>query len=185
MIPTPSERWEAPKRREFHKSQESADDMNIDSINMYAREVTDPATRMNVAVGAIVTDAAGRILLEQRSDNGMWGIPGGMMDVGETILEAGIREVKEETGLDVRITGLLGVYSDPTDGCVVNYPKAPHPWHIITIALIAEIIGGELTISDESLTLRFFEPDALPDEIIPPLLRPVDDFVRGRRNVIR
>ena len=80
---------------------------------MYASIKIDPNTLVKAGVGIIITDSEGWILLERRSDNGMWSLPGGGIEAGESITEAAIREVKEETGLDVRITGLVGVYSDP------------------------------------------------------------------------
>ena len=58
-------------------------------------------------------DPVGRILLLRRKDNELWALPGGVMQPGETIAAAAVREAKEETNIDVEITGLVGVYSDP------------------------------------------------------------------------
>jgi ADP-ribose pyrophosphatase YjhB (NUDIX family) len=65
------------------------------------------------SASAIVTDELGRILLIKRRDNELWALPGGGHDIGETIEETAIREVKEETGLDVEIVALTGIYTDP------------------------------------------------------------------------
>src|SRR3954471_14585046 len=65
------------------------------------------------AASAIVVDEAGRILLHRRRDNEMWALPGGVMELGESIAECAVREVREETGLEVEITGIVGIYSDP------------------------------------------------------------------------
>jgi ADP-ribose pyrophosphatase YjhB (NUDIX family) len=62
---------------------------------------------------AFVHDNEGRILMIHRTDNDMWALPGGAQDIGETIAQTAIRETKEETGIDIEITGLVGVYSDP------------------------------------------------------------------------
>src|SRR6202171_1805937 len=62
---------------------------------------------------AIVADNEGRILLQRRSDNGRWALPGGVMDIGESIAEAIAREVQEETGLTVEPERIVGVYTDP------------------------------------------------------------------------
>jgi ADP-ribose pyrophosphatase YjhB (NUDIX family) len=62
---------------------------------------------------AVVLDDRGRVLLHRRRDSGLWALPGGVMDLGETITEAVAREVCEETGVTVEITGLVGIYSDP------------------------------------------------------------------------
>jgi ADP-ribose pyrophosphatase YjhB (NUDIX family) len=62
---------------------------------------------------AIVADNQGRILLQRRSDNGRWALPGGVMDIGESVAGAIAREVREETGLDVGADRIVGVYTDP------------------------------------------------------------------------
>ena len=66
---------------------------------------------MLMAAGVIIQNKAGEILLQKRSDSNKWGIPGGMLDYGESAEEAAIREVHEETGVDVAIIDMLGVYS--------------------------------------------------------------------------
>jgi len=65
------------------------------------------------SVNVVVTDDAGRILLIQRTDNGNWALPGGAMDLGETIVHAGEREVLEETGIRCEVTGIVGIYTNP------------------------------------------------------------------------
>lgn len=72
------------------------------------------------AAFAIVRDAAGRVLLVRRADDGNWELPGGRIDVGESAAAAVVREVAEEAGVAVRVTGVAGVYSDP--GHVLAYP---------------------------------------------------------------
>lgn len=71
------------------------------------------ANRVVPAASAIVLDDAGRILLHKRTDNGLWSIPGGEMEPGESIAETAIREIREETGIEARVDRLLGVYSNP------------------------------------------------------------------------
>jgi NUDIX domain len=68
------------------------------------------------AASAVVVDQAGRILLHRRNDNSLWSIPGGAMEVGERIADTAVREVKEETGLDVQPEALVGIYTDPRHG---------------------------------------------------------------------
>lgn len=95
----------------------------------------------------------------------MWGIPSGHVEIGETVSEAAVREVKEETNLDVKIEKLIGVYSDPTSQ-VFNYPNGKVV-HFITTCFLAEITGGELTCnSDESLEIKFFDQDNLPEDLL-------------------
>lgn len=71
------------------------------------------ANSIVVAVTAFITDDQDRVLLIQRTDNGRWAMPGGQQEIGETITQTAIRETKEETGIDIEITGLIGIYSDP------------------------------------------------------------------------
>ncbi|MFF9309683.1 NUDIX domain-containing protein [Streptomyces sp. NPDC014748] len=115
-----------------------------------------------VAASAVVTDEQGRILLQRRRDNDLWALPGGGMEMHDSLPGAAVREVKEETGLDVEITGLVGTYTDPrhviayTDGEVRRQ---------FNVCFMARITGGELAISDESTELRFVDPrelDSLP-----------------------
>lgn len=151
---------------------------------MYGNKAADAQTRVKLGVGVFVMDRLGRILLEIRSDSGMWGLPGGAIDPGESIHQAALREVKEETGLEVRIIRLIGVYSEPSQRIVV-YPDNGDVRHLVDITLEAEIISGELTISPESLELRFFPLDALPAEIAPPAVQPMKDYTQGLTGVIR
>jgi ADP-ribose pyrophosphatase YjhB (NUDIX family) len=80
--------------------------------------VNDPdapaANRLVPGASAVVVDQAGRILLHRRHDNELWSIPGGGMEVGERIADTVVREVREETGLEVEPESLVGIYSDPT-----------------------------------------------------------------------
>lgn len=71
------------------------------------------ANRIVPAVAAIVRNEAGDILLIERTDNGRWALPGGAQDLGESVVDAVRREVEEETGLTVEVTGISGIYSDP------------------------------------------------------------------------
>jgi ADP-ribose pyrophosphatase YjhB (NUDIX family) len=72
------------------------------------------ANRLVPAASAIVVDQAGRILLHRRTDNELWSIPGGGMEVGERIADTVVREVREETGLEVEPEAIVGIYSDPS-----------------------------------------------------------------------
>ncbi|MQS39455.1 NUDIX domain-containing protein [Streptomyces katsurahamanus] len=113
---------------------------------------------MVVAASAVVTDGQGRILLQRRRDNGLWALPGGGMDLTDSLPGTAVREVREETGLDVEITGLVGTYTDPrhiiayTDGEVRRQ---------FNVCFTARVVGGRLAVSDESTELRFVPPEEL------------------------
>lgn len=94
-----------------------------------------------------------RLLLTRRSDNGEWCMPGGGIEPGERPAEAAEREVLEETGLRVRATGLLGVYSDPE--LVVVYPDGNRV-QILGVLFRAEIVEGTAGLSDEVTEVGWF-----------------------------
>ncbi|MFJ4667418.1 NUDIX hydrolase [Kitasatospora purpeofusca] len=116
--------------------------------------------RLVVAASAVVTDADGRILLQRRVDNGMYALPGGAMDLGESLPGAAVREVREETGLDVEVTGIVGTYTDPRHVIAYSDGEVRQQFNI---CFTARVTGGELRISDESTDLRFVAPEDIGD----------------------
>ncbi len=151
---------------------------------MYAKHAADANTRIRLSVGVFVRNSSGQILLEKRNDNGMWGLPGGNLEPGESIADAAVREVREETGLTIRLTRLIGVYSEPEDR-IVTYPDNGDVVHRIDVIVEAMIVSGELTASSESEALQFFELSDLPKEICPPARAPVADYLHGLTGMIR
>ena len=101
-----------------------------------------------------------KVLLTRRADNGLWCLPGGGMDPGESAEETCIRETLEETGLHVRVTKLVGVYTSPN--ITVLYPDG-NRIQPVTFSFEAEIIGGELGLSDETTAFGYFPVDELDD----------------------
>lgn len=120
---------------------------------------------LKAGVAVIILNDENQVLLQKRSDVGLWGIPSGHIEKGETVSEAAIREVKEETNLDIRIKKLIGVYSDPNSQ-VFAYPNGKIV-HFITTCFLAEITGGELRCnSSESLEIKFFKQQNLPQNLL-------------------
>ncbi|NUT18750.1 MAG: NUDIX domain-containing protein [Hamadaea sp.] len=120
------------------------------------------ATTIVAGGSAIVTDQLGRILLQRRADSGNWALPGGVMDIGETLEQCVIREVREETGLDIEITGLVGIYTDPAHVIAYDDGEVRQQFNI---TFTGTVTGGELQRSNESTDVRFVHPadlDALP-----------------------
>jgi ADP-ribose pyrophosphatase YjhB (NUDIX family) len=93
------------------------------------------------------------VLLTLRRDNGKWCLPGGMINAGESVSEGCEREILEETGLQVRVIRLTGIYSDPNQ--VVVYPDG-NKAHIVVLNFEVELLGGEIQLSDETSSIEWF-----------------------------
>jgi ADP-ribose pyrophosphatase YjhB (NUDIX family) len=108
---------------------------------------------------AIIRDERRHLLFQRRADFGWWGLPGGVLEVGETLAECCTREAREETGLEVEAARLVGVYSGPQYNVVYPNGDQVQQW---TAAFECRVVGGQLRLDAESLEQRFFAPDALP-----------------------
>jgi ADP-ribose pyrophosphatase YjhB (NUDIX family) len=105
---------------------------------------------------AFIENEQGQVLLIKRSDNGDWALPGGAHDLGETIEDTAIREAREETGLDIEITGLIGVYTNPNH--LIEYGDGEVRQQF-ALSFRASVVGGEIATSDESPEVRWFRQD--------------------------
>lgn len=112
------------------------------------------------AASAVVTNERGEILMQRRTDNNLWALPGGTMDFGETIADTAIREVREETGLDVEIERIVGIYSDPRH--VIEHSDGEVRQQF-NICFAARLVGGTLRGSDESTDVRWIPSDNLDE----------------------
>jgi 8-oxo-dGTP diphosphatase len=108
--------------------------------------------RVALTVDAVITDEHGRVLVMERGTDpfrGTWVFPGGYVDPGETVEQACIREVREELGLEVKLTGLIGIYSEPG-----RDPRGS----VVSIAYRAAIVSGTVTVTPEARAHRWLEP---------------------------
>lgn len=113
---------------------------------------------MLYGVSGVVTDEAGRVLLARRGDNGRWSVPAGTVDPGEQPADALLREVREETGIEVEIERIGGVATHP-----VVYPNGD-TCEFLNVWFRCRAVGGTATADgDESLAVGWFAPDELPD----------------------
>src|SRR5882762_8790003 len=125
---------------------------------------------------AIVADNEGRILLQRRSDNGRWALPGGLMDIGESIAEAIAREVQEETGLDVEPERIVGVYTDPAHVLAYDDGEVRQQF---SICFACRLVGGELCPSAESTEVRFFPTADIESLDMHPSIRlRIEDYLK-------
>ena len=136
------------------------------------------AKAIRPSVSAVIFDRKRRILLQQRSDGGQWGLPGGGVEIGETVTDAVVREVFEETGLHAAVRLMVGVYSDPAFQ-VVRYPDG-NVWHYINVCFECTVRGGTLTTCDETLALDWFATGRLPAAILPNHVVRIRDARRRR-----
>jgi 8-oxo-dGTP pyrophosphatase MutT (NUDIX family) len=123
------------------------------------------------AAGVLAVDELGRVLLQRRRDTGQWAIPMGKQELGETPAQCAIRETREETGVTVEVTGLLGIYSDP--GHIVAYGDGE-------IILTGRPVSGAPAVNDEASDVAWFAPDELePLDIHPTQWRQLRAWLDG------
>ncbi|RZT84605.1 ADP-ribose pyrophosphatase YjhB (NUDIX family) [Pseudonocardia sediminis] len=124
----------------------------------YYDDPTAPKANSLVVAVVVVAVDDGRVLMIQRTDNGRWALPGGGQELGESVREAAIRETREETGIDVEVTGVVGIYSDPRH--VIAYDDGEVRQEF-ALCLSARPTGGVPTPSDESHQVRWVPTDEL------------------------
>ncbi|PPK64466.1 NUDIX domain-containing protein [Actinokineospora auranticolor] len=124
-------------------------------------------TNIVIACSAYI-ERDGQILMIRRTDNDLYAIPGGTHELGETMTQTVVREVKEETGVDIEVTGLIGIYSDPAH--VIAYTDGEVRQEF-SICFRARATGGELRESDESKEVLWVAPDKLDDLRMHPSIR--------------
>ncbi len=130
------------------------------------------------SVTAVVTDPDGRILMVHKTDNDLWALPGGGMDLGESIADAAVRETKEETGIDIEVTGLIGVYTNPRHVLAYDDGEVRQQF---SLCFITRMLGGTLRTSSETKEVQFVAPADLDSLNIHPSMRlRIDHYLEGR-----
>jgi ADP-ribose pyrophosphatase YjhB (NUDIX family) len=120
------------------------------------------------AVTAVVKNDDGDLLMIERTDNGLWALPGGAQDIGESVIDAVRREVKEETGIDIEVTGLSGIYSDPRH--VIAYDDGEVRQEF-SLCFRARPTGGSLRASSETSRAAWVALDQLDHLDMHPTMR--------------
>ncbi len=115
-----------------------------------------------VGANAVIFNEADEILLTRRADNGLWCLPGGHTDLGETLAETAVRETLEETGLYVEVERLIGLYSAPFPADLVLHGTN----QIVVASFLCRVIGGELRLSDETTDIGYFSTAQLPEPLL-------------------
>jgi ADP-ribose pyrophosphatase YjhB (NUDIX family) len=131
------------------------------------------------SVNVAVSNEHGELLLMRRTDNDNWALPGGAMDLGETMTEAAVRETKEETGIDCEVTGLVGIYTNPRH--VILYTSNGEVRQECSFVFAARATGGQPAMSSESSDVRWISPDEVDHYVMHPSMRQrVADFLQER-----
>lgn len=130
-------------------------------IDYYDDPSAPAANSMVPSVNVVVESEASEILLIRRSDNGNWAVPGGAIDLGESMAQAGVRETLEETGIHCEITGVIGIYSDPKH--IIFYTSDGESRQEFSILLSGRYVDGNPTPSDESTEVKWLAVSQLSD----------------------
>lgn len=125
----------------------------------------------------LITDVRDRVLLLARADTGGWGLPGGIMEPGESFEETGRREVKEETGLTVGPLELLGLYSGAA--YYYRYPNGDEIYNVTAAYLTRLPQDAAMSLdTTENTRWRYFAAHEIPDTLISPEQPILADYAR-------
>jgi ADP-ribose pyrophosphatase YjhB (NUDIX family) len=130
-------------------------------IDFYDDPNAPAATSIVPSVNVVVANDAEELLLIRRSDNDNWAVPGGAVDLGESLTQAAVRETREESGIDCEITGLVGIYTDPRH--VLLYTSNGEVRQEFSVVLTARVTGGDLATSSETSEVRWVPASAVSD----------------------
>jgi len=137
-------------------------------IDYYHDPNAPTANSIVVAVTAFIQDDTARLLMIRRTDNDLYAIPGGAQEIGETVSQTVVREVREETGITVNVTGLIGVYSDPKHLIAFADGEVRQEF---SLCFRAKPLEGKPQTSSESKEVLWVEPEKLDDLSIHPSIR--------------
>lgn len=150
------------------------EEKQMDYIHDLRKQIGPRKIILNCAGALIIRDD--RILFQRRTDNGKWGLIGGLLEMNETYEQAALREIREETGLEVKLDSFLGIFHNH-DMVWSNGDTA----HVISAMFTAHIVSGEMRIDEESLELRFFGKEEIPELFAEDHIACLDAYFKGVR----
>ena len=152
-------------------------------IDYYDDPSAPKANSLVPSVNVVVVNDAGEILMIRRTDNDNWAIPGGAIDLGESVAQAAVRETREESGIECAITGIVGIYSDPKH--VILYTSNGEARQEFSIVLTARPLSGQPTPSSESSEVRWVSaPEALNYMMDRSMRMRIDDYLDRRESPV-
>jgi len=128
-------------------------------IDYYDDPNAPPANSVVPSANVVVVNDTGQVLLIRRTDNDNWALPGGAMDLGESLPDAARRETAEETGIQVQITGLVGIYTDPKH--VIHYTSNDEVRQEFSVVFTARPVAGTPRPSSESSEVHWVAPEQI------------------------
>ncbi|MGH3566356.1 MAG: NUDIX domain-containing protein [Pseudonocardia sp.] len=128
-------------------------------IDFYDDPHAPPANSLVPSANVVVVNDSGELLMIHRTDNDNWALPGGAMDLGESLVDTAVRETREETGIDCEVTGLVGIYTDPKH--VILYTGNGEARQEFSVVFTARPTGGTPTTSSETREVTWITPDAV------------------------
>ncbi|MFD7985466.1 NUDIX domain-containing protein, partial [Kitasatospora indigofera] len=137
-------------------------------IDYFHNPLAPPANSVVPSVTAVVADGSGRLLLIHKTDNNLWALPGGGHDIGESVADTVIREVREETGIEVEVLAVTGLYTDPNHVMAYDDGEVRQQF---SICFKARPVGGTIRTSEESKEVRWVIPAVLDVMQIQPSMR--------------
>jgi 8-oxo-dGTP pyrophosphatase MutT (NUDIX family) len=149
--------------------------MNMEYM-LELRDLVGHRPLLMVGTATLIVDSANRLLTMKRSDDGCWGLPGGGLELGETLETAARREVSEETGLELGEISLFGVFSGPE--MFHRYPNGDEVHGVMIVYLAREWIGT-ITLNNEHTQWQWFPVDEFPDNLNPLIIPVIEKFKRG------
>ena len=146
----------------------------MDYIHELRKQIGPRKIILNCAGALIIRDD--KILFQRRTDNGKWGLIGGLVEMNETYAQAALREIWEETGLEVKLDSFLGIFHN--HNMVWSNGDAAH---VISAMFTARIVSGEPRIDEESYELRFFGKDEIPELFAEDHIASLNAYFKGIR----
>ena len=152
-------------------------------IDYYDDPDAPKANSLVPSVNVVVVNGEGEILMIRRTDNDNWAVPGGAVDLGESVAQAAVRETREESGIECEITGLVGIYSDPKH--VLLYTSNGEVRQEFSIVLTARPLSGQPTPSSETSEVRWVPVSEVRDYTMDRSMRiRVNDYLDRKQSPV-